>query len=79
MTDSYETCITVARAELAEARRLITREISAYPAPISGCDAQFNHLLAERARIANTLAALEATPFVPTPRQPTPQTPVESR
>ena len=29
----------------------IKAEIAAYPAPIAGCDAQFNHLLAERAAL----------------------------
>ena len=79
MNDSYTDCLTVARAELATARRLLAAEISAYPTPISGCDAQFNHLLAERVRIADALSQLDASVFVPTPRSPTPQAGVESR
>jgi chorismate mutase len=33
----------------------IDAEISAYPRPITACDAQFNALLAERARLAEAL------------------------
>lgn len=32
--------------------------ISAYPTPISGCDEQFNHLLAERKRVSLARGAL---------------------
>ena len=43
-----------------EARRAaLNEEIAAYPAPITGCDAQFNHLLDERRRINAELARLE--------------------
>jgi hypothetical protein len=54
-------------------------EISDYPAPISGCDAQFNYLLAERQKIHAALQSLEQAVFVPTPRTPTPGAGVESR
>ncbi|MEO1201008.1 MAG: hypothetical protein AAFX39_17595 [Pseudomonadota bacterium] len=40
------------RAELAA----IEAEIKAYPTPIPGCDAQFNHLLERRAEIGRALA-----------------------
>lgn len=33
----------------------IKMEIAEYPGPIAGCDAQFNHLLAERQRILDAL------------------------
>lgn len=79
MATSHEDCISIARAELTLARRMILNEIAAYPAPISGCDAQFNHLLAERARVADALAALDARPFIATPRQLAPTAQVESR
>ncbi|MEM6372607.1 MAG: hypothetical protein AAF727_07490 [Pseudomonadota bacterium] len=79
MTESYVDCVTLARAELATAQRLLAAEISAYPTPISGCDAQFNHLLAERVRIADALSQLDASVFVPTPRMPTPAIRMESR
>ncbi|WP_108835470.1 hypothetical protein [Tateyamaria sp. Alg231-49] len=79
MKDSYTDCLIVARSELATAQRLLAAEISAYPTPISGCDAQFNHLLAERVRIADALSQLNASVFVPTPRMPTPADRMESR
>ncbi len=79
MQDSYSDCMTVARAELSTALRLLVSEIRAYPTPISGCDAQFNHLLEERQRVTSALAQLDASVFVPTPRMPTPQSRIESR
>ncbi len=43
-----------------EARRAaINEEISAYPAPVTGCDAQFNHLLDERRGINLELKRLD--------------------
>lgn len=42
-----------------EARRQkIAAEISAYPAPIAGCDAQFNALLEERRQLTEKLRDL---------------------
>ena len=41
----------------AEKRRLAA-EIRAYPTPIPACDAQFNHLLDQRARLAQELNRL---------------------
>jgi hypothetical protein len=48
------------RAHLEAARERIFAAIRSYPSPITACDAQFNHLLEERARIAGELARLEA-------------------
>ena len=79
MADTFQDCILAARSELAVARQLLQAEISSYPAPISGCDAQFNHLLGERQRVLAAIQSLEETIFVPTPRSPTPETGVESR
>jgi len=79
MTDAFEDCVMAARAELAVARRLLQDEISSYPAPIAGCDAQFNHLLAERQKVLAAIRSLDEVVFVPTPRSPTPQAGVESR
>jgi glutamate/tyrosine decarboxylase-like PLP-dependent enzyme len=46
----------VARRPMLEARRqALDAEIRAYPTPIPRCDAQFNHLFEERARIAREL------------------------
>ena len=45
----------------------IEAEIAAYPRPIAGCDAQFNALLEERARLAKALEEAQSsstsTPF----------------
>jgi hypothetical protein len=79
MAEGFQDCITVARSELARARQLLTCEISDYPTPISGCDAQFNHLLGERQKVLSAIAALDDAVFVPTPRTPTPLAGVESR
>ena len=43
-----------------EARRAaLNAEIAAYPGPITGCDAQFNHLLEERSGINLELKRLD--------------------
>lgn len=79
MTDSYSDCLTIATTELKIARRLLQSEISDYPTPIAGCDAQFNHLLAQQQRVRAALEALQAEVFIPTPRQPFADSIVESR
>jgi hypothetical protein len=79
MLDPIEDCLVVARSELAEAKRMLNVEISTYPTPIAGCDVQFNHLLANRQKVAAAMAALGSNVFVPTPRSPSPQAGVESR
>ena len=48
------------RASLEKRRLWIVGEMGQYPRPIPGCDQQFNHLLAERDRIAAELVQLEA-------------------
>ncbi|MXX89050.1 MAG: hypothetical protein F4Y68_07360 [Boseongicola sp. SB0665_bin_10] len=45
-----------------------SQEIRSYPAPVAGCDAQFNHLVGMRGSISEALAALERPRFVATPR-----------
>ena len=79
MTRSHSDQIVHAQASLRAAQDSIRDEISAYPTPISGCDAQLNHLLSERAKVAEALRALSGTPFVATPRALKPKTGVESR
>lgn len=74
-----DAAVAAAHAALDQARAAIAAEIAGYPAPVSGCDAQFNHLLAERQRVADALSALGAPVFVPTPRTPAPGAGVESR
>ncbi len=79
MRDEVEDYLTVATAELTAARQTLANAIRAYPTPISGCDAQFNHLLAQRKKVDRALAVLAAEPFVPTPRHPDPSERIESR
>lgn len=70
MIPDISECITLAKAELQAARQQIANEISGYPTPISGCDAQFNYLLAQRHKVSAALQALDAEPHVPTSRNP---------
>ncbi len=76
---SYQDLVTKAKHGLRAANDQLNAEIRSYPTPISGCDAQFNHLLAERTRISAALAELDHTVFVPTPRTPAPDAGIESR
>lgn len=79
MDDTFKDCIIAARAELQKARSLLQAEISSYPTPISGCDAQFNHLIGEREKVISALGDLNRLVFVPTPRSPYRDAGVESR
>ena len=65
---TYQECLATATERLEAARKLIETEIRSYPAPVAGCDAQFNHLVGMRGSISEALAALERPRFVPTPR-----------
>ncbi len=62
--------LETARTALSDAHNLIAMAISDYPGPISGCDAQFNHLLDTRRRLERARAELDRPEFIPTPRQP---------
>ncbi len=62
--------LRTARRHLAEARDALDAEIRDYPTPVSGCDAQYNHLLAERRRAHEALQVLESEIHIPTPRAP---------
>lgn len=64
------TPVSRARAALMDARAELDTEIQTYPTPISGCDTQYNHLLAERRRVHAALTALDAEIHIPTPRAP---------
>lgn len=79
MPDDFQTSIRSAHQNLTHARHLLSSEISDYPTPIAGCDAQFNHLLAERQKVLEAIRLLESTVFVPTPRSPSEFSGVESR
>jgi len=79
MPRNYKDLLQEAEQRLISARHLLAEEIANYPTPISGCDAQFNHLLAERRRIGAALNAISGEVFIPTPRTPTRVSGVESR
>ena len=76
---TYKNCLTVARAEMQAARQLLQDEMRAYPTPVSGCDAQYNHMVGVRGAISEALRSLEELPFVATPRTLEPGAGVESR
>jgi hypothetical protein len=48
------------RRFLEEMKGAVAAEIQAYPRPIAGCDAQFNHLLERRRLLWEELSRLEA-------------------
>src|SRR5438477_780039 len=48
------------RDELRRSKRVIGEEIRSYPTPIPRCDAQFNHLYEQRARLARDLDRIHA-------------------
>lgn len=52
-------CLASAQKHLIAAKKLLASEIRSYPAPIAGCDAQFNHLLEQRSKVTAALAALD--------------------
>jgi len=64
---------------LLEPQNYSTVEINEYPTPIAGCDAQFNHLLAERTKVDAALRKLQQDVFIPTPRQLNPIDKIETR
>ena len=47
--------------QLENGKRRINDEITNYPTPIAGCDAQSNFLLEEQARIARELTRLKGS------------------
>ncbi|WOF72500.1 hypothetical protein QMT40_000115 [Parvibaculaceae bacterium PLY_AMNH_Bact1] len=79
MNEPYESAVASALSTLRAASSSVINEITAYPRPISGCDAQFNHLLSDRTRISDAINALQNRPFVPTPRVMEPGAASESR
>lgn len=79
MQTTYKDLLMDAKLRLQQARAALHDEITGYPTPISGCDAQFNHLLEERHRIAQAISQLDQPVFIPTPRTPAPHAGVESR
>lgn len=79
MTTRIDAQFADALNTLETVRRELAADISTYPTPISGCDAQFNHLLARRTQIARAIEALQAEVFIPTLRSPSPLAGFESR
>ncbi|XWN33990.1 MAG: hypothetical protein ROR55_13405 [Devosia sp.] len=75
----YENDVLRAEQLLRAAIEDLSREITEYPSPISGCDAQFTRLLSDRRRITDALYALQSEPFVATPRALDPFTGIEQR
>jgi len=69
-TQTASSLLQKVRQHLEVARNALDAEIRDYPTPISGCDAQYNHLLAERRRAHEALQVLEAEIHIPTPRAP---------
>ena len=65
---AYEAEIEAAKAALNRAKERLQDEISDYPQPISGCDAQYIRLISDRTRLAGCLRVLDDQPFVATPR-----------
>lgn len=76
---TYQNHLAKAADELRAAKNLILDEIRDYPTPISGCDAQYNHLIGLRNAATLALDALSEPPFVATPRTLSRGDGVESR
>ena len=76
---TYDTCLQRAVQELETARQLIQDELRDYPTPLSGCDAQYSHLIGLRGSITDALRSLDAPQFVASPRTQSPGSGVESR
>ena len=79
MTQTPDALMRSAETMLQAARDAVEAEIRRYPRPISGCDAQFNHLLAQRQMVRRALSALETTPLIPTSRNPAPTRSIDWR
>ncbi len=79
MHSDFRRSLQLAQQALKTAQRELASEISSYPTPVSGCDAQFNYLLAERSKVASALRALDTEFFIATPRTPMRGNRVESR
>lgn len=75
----YHQHMSTAATELRAAKNALQDELRGYPTPISGCDAQYNHLISLRNAVSLALDALNEPPFVATPRTLSPGAGVESR
>lgn len=79
MSVRFEDKLNCAILSLEAAKRLIGEEISEYPTPVAGRDAQYNHLLSRRSQVSRALDVLRQDVFVPTPRTLTEDNGVERR
>ncbi len=79
MLNTPSDLIAAAEKHLVSAAEALADEMRAYPTPVSGCDAQYNHLIAERNRVHAALTALTGIPFVATPRTPYEGAGIENR
>ncbi|MEO1549803.1 MAG: hypothetical protein AAFR93_05150 [Pseudomonadota bacterium] len=77
--NNYTPALIDARRHLDLALTALQGELQAYPTPVSGCDAQYNHLVGLRRQVADALAALDTPAFVATPRSLHPGAGVEQR
>src|SRR5688572_27171918 len=59
--DAVKSIFEIIGATLESARHAVQEQIRHYPPPIPGCDADFNYLLAARARIGDELNRLQQT------------------
>ncbi len=65
-TDQRQSIADEIRYGLKDRKRAIAAEMRAYPQPIAGCDAQYQHLSDQRAAIARELGRLaRARPRAP--------------
>ena len=65
-TNRRQSILDENRRGLEERKRAIAAEMRAYPQPIAGCDAQYQHLSDQRAAIARELSRLDrARPKAP--------------
>lgn len=79
MAMTHQAHLAKAAEELRAAKHAILDELRDYPTPVSGCDAQYNHLIGLRNAVSLALEALNEPPFVATPRTLSPGAGVESR
>lgn len=59
MMDDARSALQAKREALERERVRLNMEISAYPGPIPGCDAHFNHLLEKRARLSDEISSID--------------------
>lgn len=79
MATDHQNAIRTAQGCLEDARVAIHADILGGPRQITGCEAQLNHLLADRQKVFDALRALKSHVLIPTPRTPVEFAEVESR